>query len=908
MTRVQTKDLARLRTRYTGETYQQAQGLVAAVSSGEALLPDAHSVAQAAVESAVMNRLLMASRMLAVDTADECLPLPVQAVRPLSAALRVTVPMNAVEQFAAMLCASNATLGGGAGEVLMVTSARDVVTVALPDQADAQVQLRCSWQRLRAALRTAPGVEVLSGGRLRVVGGAQWTALRPEHRAALSACLRRIVLFSDPRALSWLVAWNEWALSHSRRDRPRPSDEVWSALAKPRFGPTSAAVSALLLAGPQQGSAAVPPRRPSGHGGNLDAGVTRGGTTSTISPDLALTGVTVTLAAAELQQLVAKGALPEMVSGPAYPALDPALAAAVRAAMRRAASLADDLVEAGLGVVSMIMGFPLPLTSRRVDMVLAGVHPETGDDSYVVVELKSWTHAHSLQGSDLLVTVRPVGAVQLHPGVQVNDYCEYLSDALGVLTHGDGRIRGAAYLYDALDQDVSELLTRRPIDQSPVFTKQRREQFLDYLRAHLGPVSGAGAADRLLTSSVSPTRPLLAYAGQELKERSHFRLLDEQHMAYELVLRAVERARNADRKTVVVVSGGPGSGKSAIGLSVLGELARQGRSVMHATGSRSFTQTLRRYVGRGDLQLRSMFRYINSFMDSDRNGLDVLICDEAHRLRATSVNRFTAKVKRDRARPQIEELVEAARVPVFLLDENQVVKPGELGSLTLITRYARQRGLDIDVVTLHDQFRCGGSRAYEQWIRSLLGTDEGEPVKWVGDGRFDLRMADSPEEMEAFLSDKQAAGETARISAGYCWPWSDPQPDDSLVPDVQVGGWARPWNVKSDRSVGDAPGSAFWATDPGGFGQVGSVYTAQGFEYDWSGVIIGPDLIARDGRLVTRRSESKDPAFRSRQDVSDEAADRFLRNAYRVLMTRGMRGTVLYSTDPETQAFLASRM
>ncbi|WP_225853175.1 DUF2075 domain-containing protein [Micromonospora sp. AMSO1212t] len=475
-----------------------------------------------------------------------------------------------------------------------------------------------------------------------------------------------------------------------------------------------------------------------------------------------------------------------------------------------------------------------------------------------------------------------------------------------MLAHSRNPIAGVAYLHNAVDRDVDDLFGRRPTEQSRIFTKQRRGQFLDYLRSHLAPASGASAADRFLTSSVRPSKHLLSYAAAELKDRSHFTLLDEQRLAYELVLHAVERARSADRKSVVVVAGGPGSGKSVIALSVLGELARQQRSVMHATGSRSFTQTLRRYAGKGSTRLKNLFGYFNSFMSAERNGLDVLICDEAHRIRETSVNRFTPKAKRERPRPQIDELIAAARVPVFLLDEHQVVKPGELGNVDVISAHARQLNLDVEVVSLHDQFRCGGSEAYEEWVVDLLGLDGGKPSVWAGDGRFDLRLADSPEEMEAFLAAKQAAGETARMSAGYCWPWSDPLPDDSLVPDVRIGGWSRPWNVKSDRSVGDAPGSAFWATDPHGFGQVGCVYTAQGFEYEWSGVILGPDLVARDGRLVTQRAESKDPAFRSRKTLSDAEADRLIRNTYKVLMTRGMRGTVLYSTDNETRAWLGS--
>lgn len=568
--------------------------------------------------------------------------------------------------------------------------------------------------------------------------------------------------------------------------------------------------------------------------------------------------------------------------------------------------LGQDLTDAGLGQVEMLVEYQLPLTSKRVDVVLAGLDPGTSADSYVVVELKQWSYAESYEGSDTLVAIEHASGPRLHPGVQVEQYCEYMTDFLGVLAEQHHPVRGVAYLHNAVDRDISDLFERPVTEQSRIFTKQRRGQFLDYLRRHLAPASGAGAADRFLTSSVRPSRHLLRYAAQELKDRSHFTLLDQQRVAYELVLHAVERARSADRKSVVVVSGGPGSGKSVIALSVLGELARQNRSVMHATGSRSFTQTLRRYAGKGSTRLKNLFGYFNSFMSAERNGLDVLICDEAHRIRETSVNRFTPKAKREESRRQIDELIAAARVPVFLLDEHQVVKPGELGNVEVISSHARQLDLEIEVVSLHSQFRCGGSETYERWVVELLNLDGGEPSVWTGDGRVDLRLAESPEEMEAFLASRQASGVDARMSAGYCWPWSDPRPDDSLVPDVQIGAWSRPWNVKSDRSVGDAPGSAFWATDPNGFGQVGCVYTAQGFEYDWSGVIIGPDLVARDGQLVTRRGESKDPAFRSRKSVSDAEADQLIRNTYKVLLTRGMKGTIVYSTDPETREYLAS--
>ena len=158
--------------------------------------------------------------------------------------------------------------------------------------------------------------------------------------------------------------------------------------------------------------------------------------------------------------------------------------------------------------------------------------------------------------------------------------------------------------------------------------------------------------------------------------------------------------------------------------------------------------------------------------------------------------------------------------------------------------------------------------------------------------------------MEAALQRHLEAHYGARMAAGYCWPWSDPRKDGSLVEDVRIDNWARPWNLKDERSVGGAPPSALWATDPAGFGQVGCVYTAQGFEYDWNGVLMGPDLVWRNDRWVAVRAANRDPDFRNPKKVSDQEFDALVRNVYKVLLSRGMRGTLLFSTDPETQSLL----
>lgn len=608
-----------------------------------------------------------------------------------------------------------------------------------------------------------------------------------------------------------------------------------------------------------------------------------------------------------LSRLATAGSLADQVAEQVRMSHGGVSPAEYRSWSRSLAVLAQDLCDAGLDQVEVLVEYQLPLTSKRVDAVLAGVNPKTGRDSYLIIELKQWSHARLYEGSPTLVTVEHAAGPRLHPATQVAHYCEYLTDFLGTLSGEEGAIHGAAYLHGAVDRDVSDLFRAPPTEHSRIFTKQRRGAFLEYLRGHLAEESGAGAADRFLGSAVRPSRHLLTHAAEELKERSHFTLLDEQRVAYELVLHAVERARTADHKQVVVIEGGPGSGKSVIALSLLGELARQGWGVLHATGSRSFTETLRRYAGRGSTRIKGLFKYFNNFMTAERNGIEVLICDEAHRIRENSVNRFTPRARRADKRPQIDELLAASRVPVFFVDEHQVVRPGELGSVETITAHSRKNGLRVETVSLHDQFRCGGSVRYEQWLLALLGLDGDEPFVWEGDGRFDLRLADSPEELEAFLRGRQEANETARISAGFCWRWSEPRADGTLVSDVEIGSWKRPWNVKGERAVGDAPASPYWATDPHGFGQVGCVYTAQGFEYEWSGVIIGPDLVAREGRLLTRRSESKDPAFtRTGRSLSDEEADQLIRNTYKVLMTRGMRGTIVYATDAETRTYLAN--
>lgn len=581
-------------------------------------------------------------------------------------------------------------------------------------------------------------------------------------------------------------------------------------------------------------------------------------------------------------------------------------ASEIRSWERSLPVLRADLMDAGLGSVEVLIEYQLPLTSKRVDVVLAGHHPASGNPSYVVVELKQWSSAQRAEDSDALVEVEGYGRrAVLHPGVQAEGYREHLQDFLVALPEAKVTLDAVAYLHNATDLSVADVL-RSPVHAKAarVFTGQRRATFLEYLRGQLSVESdGAASADLLLGSKVAPSRKLLDVAAAEVKDREQFVLLGEQREAYELVRRAVARARRSDRKTAVIVSGGPGTGKSVIALSLLGELAREGRTVLHATGSRSFTQTLRKVAGRRAPAVQKLFQYFNSFMSAEPNDLDCLILDEAHRIRATSESRWTKREHRT-GRPQISELLDAARVPVFLLDQHQVVRPGEQGTSEDIAAHARAKGLEVEHVSLDAQYRCGGSEQYVMWVQRLLGLVPGGPVAWDnGADDFTVRIADTPAELEHHVRARDGDGYTARMAAGYCWPWSDPRADGSLVPDVRIGDWARPWNLRGERAVGGAPPSALWATDPAGVDQVGCIYTAQGFEYDHAGVIIGPDLVWRNG-WKTVRSASRDPDFRSTKKVDDAEVDRLIRNVYKVLLTRGMRSVTIYSPDEQTRSIL----
>lgn len=258
-----------------------------------------------------------------------------------------------------------------------------------------------------------------------------------------------------------------------------------------------------------------------------------------------------------------------------------------------------------------------------------------------------------------------------------------------------------------------------------------------------------------------------------------------------------------------------------------------------------------------------------------------------------------------------------------MLDGARSVRGDEVGSVDLIEGYAVQHGIPVSKYDLSIQFRTSGSESYINWVDSVLGLNKSSSMVWKTENEYGVKVFDRVEGMEEALRAKVALGASARIIAGFCWPWSDPvkdralqawpdpRGDYSLYPDVTIGSWARPWNRKP-RDMWKVKGSAeppdrhpyvIWASEPEGFDRIGCIYSAQGFEFDYVGVIIGSDLrwspVGKYWTVDLRAN--KDVGFKNGVSSDGTVALEKLKHIYRELCTRGMKGTYFHFTDPATR-------
>lgn len=564
---------------------------------------------------------------------------------------------------------------------------------------------------------------------------------------------------------------------------------------------------------------------------------------------------------------------------------------------------------AGLKDNGVLLEYQLPQSSKRLDCMLTGQDDDLADNA-IIVELKQWDKCEPSNGDREVVTW--VGGAMrdvLHPSAQVGQYRAYLQDAHTAFYEGENPVSlsACAYLHNYQYASSDELFSEKfasILFSDPVFTGDKLDELAEFLTCELSHGNGLPILKRVEESKYRPSRKLMLHVSEVIKGKSEYVLLDEQLVVFDKVLAAASNGFHDRRKQVMIVHGGPGTGKSVIALNLMAELLEGGYNAHYATGSKAFTETLRKIIGtRGEVQ----FKYFNSYMNAELNDVDVLICDEAHRIRETSNNRFTKKYDRS-SLPQIEELIRVSKVAVFFIDDRQIVRPNEIGSAEYIRDYAERMGCEVSEFVLEAQFRCNGSEAFVNWVNNTLRIQDTANVLWTGDEGFDFQIMGSPEALDKAIRAKMDEGDTARLTAGFCWPWSNPNTDGTLVDDVKVDDWASPWNARSNagRLAKGIPKESHWAHDPNGINQVGCIYTAQGFEFDYVGVIFGLDLT-----FDLDRSEWKGDKSQSHDTVVKRSKDQFLdlvKNTYRVLLSRGLKGCYVYFMDKDTERFFRSRI
>lgn len=572
--------------------------------------------------------------------------------------------------------------------------------------------------------------------------------------------------------------------------------------------------------------------------------------------------------------------------------------------------LAVAIQEGGFLDHGVLLEYQLPLSSRRLDCMITG-HNRDGRPYGVIVELKQWSDVEESNAEDC-VTTWVAGSKKdiLHPSRQVGQYEEYLRDMHSVFVSGQVGLRSCAYLHNLNYSPANEIYSPRHAQvlmHYPAFAGDQLDQLITFMDKHLGAGGGKQVLDEVLKSKYAPSKKLLEHTSNVVQNQKTYILLDSQQVVFSKVLAEVrERAKSSKlKKTVILVHGGPGTGKSVIALHLLGHLAGEGINVMHLTGSKAFTENMRRLVGS---RAAAQFGYfnVNKRGDLPPNQFDALVLDEAHRIRESSKDRFT-RPEDWSGLPQIDELISIARVSVFFLDDRQIVRPGEVGNSDLIRSAAARAGAKLYEYELDAQFRCSGSDGFINWVDNTLDIRRTANVLWKRNDPYEFRIVDSLQELELCIREKSQEG-SARITAGFCWPWSSPNSDGTLVSDVQLGDWKMPWNAKPDagRLAKGIPKSNFWAAESGGLDQVGCVYTAQGFEFDYVGIIFGLDL-----RYDWEKNEWFGDKKHSYDTVVKRSKDQFIdlvKNTYRVLFTRGIKGCFVYFADEDTRKFFQSRL
>ena len=532
-------------------------------------------------------------------------------------------------------------------------------------------------------------------------------------------------------------------------------------------------------------------------------------------------------------------------------------------------------------------------------------------DSVIIIELKQWETCTAVEGKDAIVSTFTGGGIRevAHPSYQAMSYANLIKDFNETVQLDDIGLYPCAFLhnYDLRDDDpICSSQYQEYINEAPMFGTNDFEKLRKFIKRYIVEGDDRELLYKIENGKIRPSKRLQDSLAKMLQGNKEFNMIDEQKVIYEDAIRMAIDTVASNSKNVYIVQGGPGTGKSVLAINLLVELTKRNMTSFYVTKNAAPRAVFRDKL-KGSFKMtyiNNLFQGSGQFTEAEKNEVDVLIVDEAHRLNAKS------GMFQNLGENQIKEIINASNFSVFFIDEDQKVTLKDIGSVDEIKKYANELGAGIKVVELESQFRCNGSDGYLAWLDNLLEIRETANFDDM-DFDYDFRVLDDPNEVRRLIEEKNKENNKSRMVAGYCWNWISEGKNNTDIHDIVIP----EYNFEMSWNLGN---SQTWAIDPMSVNEIGCIHTCQGLEFDYIGVIIGDDIGYEDGHIVTdyTKRAATDQSLKginkiSREEGLEEAnkiADSIIKNTYRTLMTRGMKGCYVYCLDKKMQEYIKTKI
>lgn len=561
------------------------------------------------------------------------------------------------------------------------------------------------------------------------------------------------------------------------------------------------------------------------------------------------------------------------------------------------------------GNVGIAIEFKIPNTSKRVDFIITGKDGKLKNTA-IIVELKQWTEADIVSGKDGIVKAVTGHALRevAHPSYQAWSYATTIEDYNETVQDRQIDLHPCAYLHNYLAVTPPTLLSddyKTYLEKAPAFIKGDVEKLRDFINKYIEYGDDKETLYMIENEKIRPSKSLQDALSSMLQGNEEFIMIDDQKLVYETALEMASKSYRDGNKRVLIVKGGPGTGKSVLAINLLVKLTSENMVCSYVTKNAAPRNVYATKLS-GDFRktrINNLFKGSGSFVESSENEFDVLIVDEAHRLNAKS------GMFQNLGENQIKEIIKASKFSIFFIDESQRVTLKDIGSVEEIQKYIGQANAESEVMELESQFRCNGSDGYIAWLDDVL--DIRKTANNEGfDLDYDIKICDDPNEVRDIIFEKNKINNKTRLLAGYCWNWIKDGKNKSDVFDITIPeyNFAMSWNLGNSQT---------WAIDPNSVNEVGCIHTCQGLEFDYVGVIIGNDLRYEDNKIITDVTERAKTdqsikgiykMYKQDFDRAEKIADEIIKNTYRTLMTRGQKGCYIYCTDKKLSEYLKRRL